>query len=77
MKRLSLLILCPAALFVAGCSSHETVYHAPLFGDPVGNIIVIEDKDHGVLIYKLVQGTGKSQMQVLVKDGSDWRLPEK
>lgn len=67
----SLLALC------AGCSSPNTLHQSPPFGDPVGNIIVIEDKERGVLIYKLIQGTGRSQMQVLVKEGSDWKLPEK
>lgn len=75
MKRL--LVLVPLAGLLCGCASPGTIYSPPPFGDPVGNIVVIEDKERGVLIYKLIQGTGKSTMQVLVKDGSDWKLPER
>lgn len=65
------------ALAICGCASRDTIYAPPLLGDPVGSIIVIEDKERGVLIYKMVQGTGKATMQVLVQDGSSWKLPEK
>jgi hypothetical protein len=80
MKKLALVILAPVGLLFCGCATgtceKSTVYSAPLFGDPVGNIIVIEDKAHGVLIYKHISGTGSGQMKVLVKNGSDWHDPE-
>lgn len=77
MKRIMMALLIPSALLFAGCSSSGTIHHTPLFGDPVGDIICIEDKEHGTLIYKLVQGTGKAQMVVLVKEGSEWKEAEK
>jgi hypothetical protein len=80
MKKLALVILAPVGLLFCGCVSgsgtKSTVYAAPLFGDPVGNIICIEDKEHNTLIYKYVTGTGSGQMKVLVKNGSDWHDPE-
>ena len=80
MKRLMLSALLLSAL--AGCGGgtgiRSTLYSADgFFGDRVGDVVVIEDKDHGVLVYKLIQGTGKSTMTVLVKADSDWKMPEK
>lgn len=76
MKKLAMIALVPFLSMFVGCASPNAVHHAPAFGDHVGDIICIEDKEHGVLIYKLVRGSGNSQMQVLVKDGSDWHEPE-
>lgn len=74
MRKLCAVVL---ALPLVGCaSSARTVYHPPVFGDGVGCIIAIEDKETGILIYKMVEGTGRSQMQVLVPRNSDWRKPE-
>ena len=80
MRKLALVILAPVGLLFCGCAagsgSSGTLYEAPVFGDRVGNIIWIEDKDHNTLIYKYVMGTGAGTMKVLVKDGSGWRDPE-
>ena len=55
---------------LVGCSSAApgvdvtTLYRSPLLGDPVGDVIRIEDKENGVVLYKLVEGTGRAVLRL-------------
>lgn len=61
------------ALGVSGCASDGRVIHNPgVFGDPVGSITAIEDPVSGAVIYKMVEGTGRSQMWLILPKDSKY-----
>ena len=64
-----------AGMLLAGCSlPGRLVYNPPFFGDPVGSIRVIEDKETGLLFVKSVHGTGNATVEVLTSKQGKWRL---
>lgn len=65
-----------AAIALTGCASVgdgvnvETIYRAPVFGDAIDDVKVIEDSVRGIVIYVRVGAQGNTEMRLLLKPES-------
>lgn len=69
-------LICLAILPLVGCAytapgiERTTIYSAPALGDRVGDIIRIEDKEKGVVLYVKINGVGAATVQAFTVEGS-------
>lgn len=69
-----LAVLCLVSL--AGCASSpdgietRTIYRPPFFGNMIGDILRVEDKDKGVVLYLHIDAAGATQVQAFTTEKS-------
>lgn len=70
-------LLCLAALFpLCGCVytgenvEVNRIYRPAFLSNAVGDIVRVEDKEKGVVLYIHIVGTGKAEMQAFTVEGS-------
>lgn len=68
-------LACLFALALCGCGTVapgvevETIYRAPLFGQGIGDVKRVEDKQHGVILYYAVGKQGDVLLYSIRVDG--------